>query len=276
MSLPAPTTLIGGYEPLAFDRFSANIMWSPVPGAAKYKLYRDLNTIVIDASAVETINYENQDLLIYRDTTAWTTSQPLDVFFWVSALELDATAVPYPTYVEGELSDALTHLHPFAIRIIEECRSMIGDDFRIFGDANPAGNCVEQVSAYNYKIALDQALMDINSSPTPTNFHYGNFPHTWKNLLSIGTLVWMLPRLILFEKAKAMQFQDQGQEWSPPDLSEALKLLQDMYKTMYDERRITIKHNVRPLPKAIGSLRALFISPQLLKWRHVPTGRPYF
>jgi len=273
MALPKPTDFTGTYEPLAYDRFSANLLWTPVDGADEYWIYRDLDKIVVEPP-FETTVYNNQEYVIYRDTAAWTNAQPLDCFFWVQAVEgPDATG----NYEEGDQTDALSLIHPFVIRIIEEARSMIGDDFRIFGNIASTGtDLLEQVSAYNYKVAVEQALSDINSTPTPTAYNYGTFPAMWKNLITVGTLVWMLPRLILFEKAKAMQFQDQGQEWTPPDLSESLKGLLDMYKDIYDDRRVAIKHNVRPMPKAVGSLRALFISPQLLKWRHVPTGRPYF
>jgi hypothetical protein len=174
------------------------------------------------------------------------------------------------------MAGALTNLHPKGVRFIEEARALIGDDLRVFNDKSDT--ILEQVSVYNYKIAMDNALSDIASTPTPTPYlNYGNFPMEWKNLIVIGTLVFLLPRLILFEQAKQMKFASDGREWTPPDLSGVLKETLNMYKEMYNERKIAIKHNVRPHPKAIGSLRALFISPQLLKWRHLPdSSRPFF
>lgn len=277
-SLPKPEMVKGSYEPIIYDRFSTNIMWTAIPGATSYRVFRDMAEYAVEAPFNMIYDAETQrDLIVWRDTNAWSNAQPLDSFYWVCGVANDATG----GLIQGELSDACTLLHPFALRCIEEARSMIADDFRIFGaqateNPNVLQTTMEQVSAYNYKIALDQAVSDINSTPTPTNYGYGNFPGIWKNLATMGSLVYMLPRLIIFEQAKQMRFQDQGQEWTPPDISGILEKLKDMYKEMYDDRRIAIKHNVRPTPKAIGSLRALFISPQLLKFRHIPSGRPYF
>lgn len=165
-------------------------------------------------------------------------------------------------------------MHPFGLRVIEEARAMIGDDLRMFNDK--LKKVSEQISIYNYKIAMDQALSTINATPTFTSYTYGNIPDEFKSLLTMGTLINVLPKLILLEKAKAMSFEDQGQSWTPPDLSAAFESRLKDLKEDFNNLRKEIKHNIRPIPRAVGSLKALFISPQMLKWRHVPTGRNFF
>jgi len=273
MTLAAPTNTGATYEQLARDQFAVSLWWEPVPGAAYYKIYRDTDVLQVDPPyTYKTV--EGKQFIVYRDVEAWFAGQSLDLFYWFSAVEnvtgSDGTVTP----TEGTISDALTNLHPFGLRIVEEARSIIGDDLRIFNDAN--STIKEQISIYNYKIAMDQALNTINSTPTFSTFTYGSVPHQLKSLLTIGTLVYVLPKLILLEKAKAMKFADQGQEWTPPELVDALEKNLTEWRKEFNENRREIKHNMRPAPMAVGSLRALFISPQMLKWRHVPSGRNFF
>jgi len=273
MALPKPTNLLADYEQLAQDKFCVTLGWEPVEGAHHYKLFRDTDVLEIEAP-FQYKTVEGKQFIIYRDVEAWFAGQSLDLFYWVAAVEALTGSSGAITYEDGTLSDAITNLHPFGLRVIEEARSLIGDDLRIFNDK--AGTVKEQISIYNYKIAMDQAMNKINSTPTWTEYTYGTIPHQFKNLLTIGTLSYVLPKLILLEKAKAMQFSDQGQQWTPPDLSAAFEKMLDDYRKDFDDMRKEIKHNVRPYPVAVGSLRALFMSPQMLKWRHVPTGRNFF
>jgi hypothetical protein len=272
--LPAPTNLGADYEELARDRFCVTLWWEPVPTADHYLVYRDTDVRTISAPYdMKTI--EGKEMIVFRDVEAWHAGQSLDLFYWVSAVAASTDPVTnIVTYTEGTKTDALTNLHPFGLRVIEEARSLIGDDLRIFNDANKTVK--EQISIYNYKIAMDQALNKVNGTPTFTEFTYGTIPHTLKHLLTIGTLVYVLPKLILLEKAKATAFDDQGQSWTPPDLSSALEKQLDDYRTDFNEYSKEVKHNMRPYPMSVGSLRALFISPQMLKWRNVPTGRNFF
>jgi len=270
MALAKPQNLDSTYEARVGDKFCVSIAWDPVPGAVAYMVYRDTHSMLY-VPPFETLHInDGVAKVVFRDTLAWTQGESLDLFYWVAALESDGNG----GYIAGELSDALTNIQPFCLRIVEEARSTLGDDLRIFNDES--SKVSEQISVYNYKIACDLALSDINSIPTPTNYGYGTFPQKWHSLLVTGTLVWILPRLILFEQAKQMKFGDEGKEWTPPDLSAVLEKMRDMYKDLYEPRKEAIKHNVKPMPRAVGSLKALFISPQMLKWRHVPTGRPSF
>jgi hypothetical protein len=278
MALPAPTNFDADYEAIAGDQFCVTTYWEPVPGAHHYIVYRDQNSqevypagTVGQTAFFSEITRNGAQMLAYRDTEAWFAGQSLDLFYWVRAIELDPIT---NLYVDGDLSDAITNLHPFGLRIIEEARSIIGDDIRMFNEQK--AEVAQQVSIYNWKLAMDQALSAVNMTPTFTTHSYGTFPFIWKNLLTLGTLYYILPKLILLEKAKSMSFNDQGQEWTPPDISAALEKLRDDIKTDFNDLRKEIKHNVRPTPLGVGSLRALFISPQLLKWRHVPTGRNFF
>lgn len=270
--LPKPANFDADYKAVMKDSVSIILWWDPVPGASFYRLYRDGSVLADVKPPYTLITKDSQQKISYVDNTAWFGATPLDIFYWVAAVEVDQNN----NEIEGELAGALTNLHPKAVRYIEEAKSFIGDDLRVFNDKS--NTVLEQVSIYNYKIAMDNALADIASTPTPTPYlNYANFPPSWKNLLILGTLVFVLPRLILFEQAKQMKFSSDGREWTPPDLSGVLKEMLNMYKEMYNERKIAIKHNVRPHPRAIGSLRALYVAPQLLKWRHVPdSARPFF
>jgi len=273
MALPAPTNFDADYETLSRDRLCVTLWWEEDPRAAYYRLYRDTDVREIHPP-YEYKTVDGKKFIVYRDVEAWSAGQALDLFYWVAAVENIAPSGSPPIYQEGALSDALTNLHPFGLRVIEEARSMIGDDLRIFNDK--MSKVKEQISIYNYKIAMDQALSAINSTPTFTSYTYGSIPYEFKHLLTLGTLVNVLPKLILLEKAKAMQFEDQGQQWTPPDLSAAFETRLKELKEDFNTLRKEIKHNVRPIPRGVGSLKALFISPQMLKWRHVPTGRNFF
>ena len=275
MALSAPQNLQADFYAYAADRFGIQLWWDPVPGAAYYNVYRDNDKIEVRPDATTGLfTYDKRNatqMITYRDAEAWFAGQSLDLFFWVSAVEQDPVT---NQFVEGELSSAITNLHPFALRCIELGRSTIGDDLQIFNDTS--STVKEQISIYNYKCAMDMSISQINQTPTTTTFQYGNFPHQWTNLLVLGTLVHVLPKLILLEQAKQMKFADQGQEWTPPPLVEALKDLRKEFKEDFNDMRKEIKHNVRPSAMGVGSLHALFISPQLMKWRHVPTGRNFF
>lgn len=272
MALDKPANLDATYEAAVGDKFNVIVYWDAVPGANGYRLYRDTSVFEV-LPPFKTRVIDGKERIIYKDLNAWSSATPLDIFYWVSAVIRDENGL---LIEESPLTGAITNLHPKGVRFIEEARALIGDDLRVFNDKSDT--VLEQISVYNYKIAMDNALSDIASTPTPTPYlTYANFPMEWKNLIVLGTLVFILPRLILFEQAKQMRFEDTGKNWTPPDLSGVLKEMLNTYKEMYNERKIAIKHNVRPFPKAVGSLRALMISPQLLKWRHLPDqGRPFF
>lgn len=273
MALPAPANLDATYEAITKDRVIITVFWDAVPGAVYYKLWRDEVEVDVrpdpTTNEFEMINVEGQDRIVFRDIRSWDQGQSLDLFYWVCAVEdVDGTLE------DGVKAGPITNVHPFAIRTIEEVRVFLADDFeKVLNNKS----IYEQVSTYQYKIAMDAALSEIASTPTPTPaLHYGNFPKNWKFLLILGTIVYIIPRIELLETAKQMQFNDQGQGWTPPDLSAKFAALRDHYNTMFKEKTTAIKHNVRPGPVGVGSLRALFLSPQLLKFRHLQAGRPYF
>lgn len=275
MALSAPQNLQADYYAFASDRFGVQLFWEPVPGAAYYNVYRDNDKFEVRPDQTtgnfEIIDHNGLRMITHRDGEAWYAGQSLDLFFWVAAVAYDPAT---NAYTEGEISDAITNLHPFALRTIELTRSMIGDDLQIFNDKS--GVVKEQMSIYNYKCAVDISLSAINQTPTATTFQYGSYPHQWQNLLVQGTLYYALPKLILLEQAKQMKFADQGQEWTPPDLVVALKELRKEIGEDFNAMRKEVKHNVLPHGMGVGSMHALFISPQLMKWRHVPSGRNFF
>lgn len=275
MALPAPKNFEADYAPISQDRFTIELTWDPVPGAVYYNLYRDLDKIEVRPDAVTGLyQYKTvggQQQIVYRDADAWFYGNSLDLFFWVAAVEQDPNTLEF---IEGTMSEAITNLHPFALRAVELARASLGDDLRIFNEDQ--SKVAEQISIYNYKLAADRALSAINQTPTFTTYSFGNFPHIWQDLLIQGTLVKVLPKIILLEQAKSMKFTDQGQDWAPPDISGALKELLKTWNEDFNSTRKEVKHNVRPHGMGVGSLHALFISPQLLKWRHVPTGRNFF
>jgi len=262
------SNLTATYEAVAGDQFCVTVCWEEVPNAAYYTLYRDLDCIQIDPPFdYKTIN--GTKMVCYRDTEAWNGGQHLDLFYWVSATE-DVAGV----LVEGELSDSITNVHPYGLRVIEITRASLGDDLRIFNDQT--AKVGEQISIYNYKLAMDRAKSAINATPTKSAYGYGNFPEIWTDLLVQGTIVKVLPKLILLEQAKQHKMDDQGQSWTPPELAAALKDFLTMEEKAFNEYRKEIKHNERPAPRAVGSLRALFVSPQMHQWRHVAVGRNFF
>lgn len=273
MALPAPTNLDATYEAITKDRVILTVYWDPLPGAVQYNLYRDEAKIDVLPDPItgefELLNVEGRDRIVHRDIRSWDQGQSLDLFYWVSGVENVNGSL-----IEGEKAGPITNVHPFAIRTIEEVRTFLADDLeKVLSNKS----IYEQLSTYHYKIAMDAALSEIAATPTPTpTLTYGNFPKNWKFLLILGTIVYVLPRIELLETAKQMQFSDQGQGWTPPDLSAKFAALRDHYNTMFKEKTAAIKHNVRPGPVGVGSLRALFLSPQLLKFRHLQSGRPYF
>ena len=273
MTLAAPTNFDAKYEAIAKDRVILTLFWDPVPGADAYYLYRDDTKLTIspnvDTGIFDVMTVEGQDRIVFRDLRSWDHAASLDLFYWVSAAQNVNDVL-----VEGTKTDPITNVHPFAIRTIEEVRVFLADDFEKIANNK---SIYEQLSTYQYKIAMDAALSEIAATPTPTpGLHYGNFPKEWKFLLILGTILYIIPRLELLETAKQMTFSDQGQSFTPPDLSAKFAVIRDHYKTLFSERTVAIKHNVRPSPMAVGSLRALFLSPQLLKFRHLQSGRPYF
>lgn len=265
-----PNNYNASYSPVMGDRFETVLYWDAEPQAQYYYVYRETSRIKVEAP----FTYKNDagtSVIVFHDLFAWHIAQALDVFYWVSWAYIDPLT---GQEVESDKTGPLYHLHPFALHLIEEAQALIGDDLRrVDGDQE---SVFGQVSLYNYKIAIHQAIEDINSEPTPTHFSFGSFPRNWLNLLTKGTIYYIMPKLYLLETAKTMTFNDQGQQWSPPELKAALKDIWDFWKEDYKENKKTIKQNVRPGPAAVGSLRALYISPQFMKFRHLSSGRPFF
>jgi hypothetical protein len=264
--MAAPQNLGVRYEAISGDAVLLTVYWDPVPGTSYYYVYRDDQRFRVDTPDVITV--DGTDRLAYRDTLAWNQGQSLDLFYWVSAVDING--------VEGEKSDVLTNVHPFVIQTIEKARSVLADDMARFLGKQNCSSVYEQVSTFSYKIAMDLAMGDINSEPTPTGFNYANFPKNWQTLLVLGTICWIIPRINILEAAKAIQFQDQGQQWTPPQLREMFEKLLDYFRSIYDERRTRIKRNIVPGPRGIGSSKALHLAPNFIKWRHVQANRPYF
>jgi hypothetical protein len=269
--MAGPTNFQAECSSMMGDRFNIKLYWDAVPGAAYYYLYRETNRKKITPPYDYGIFQElGTQQLLYNDVYAWHTAHSLDIFYWVSSVTLD----PYTGLeIESQKSGPLTNIHPKTLRVIEEAKALVADDLRTI---DKDGSVYGQVSLYNYKIAAHQALSDVNAEPTPTRLSFGEYPETWFNLLTLGTLYYILPKIEILETAKTMTFTDQGQNWNPPNMAEMFTKLREFYKEAYDQRRVKIKQNVRPHPLAVGSMKALYISPQFLKFRNIESGRPYF
>ena len=257
--------------PVMGDRFEIKLYWDAVPGADYYKVYRETMMFEVHPPYdTGSFGDSGPKQILCNDTISWFQGQALDIFYWVSAIRIDPlTKLP----IESEKSGPLTNIHPFCLRVVEQARCSVADDLKTL---NVDGSVYGQVSLYNYKIAAHQALSDINAEPTPSNFTFGSYPRNWHNLLTLGTIYYILPKLMILETAKTMQFNDQGQTWTPPNMADLFSKLLEHYEKAFETRRKAIKQNIRPGPLAVGSLRALYVSPQFLKFRHLDVGRPYF
>jgi hypothetical protein len=223
-------------------------------------MYAPYDTIVIDG----------KEKMCYRDVFAWDHTLPLDIFYWLSYSYIDPGT---GLMTESEKTNPITNLHPQAVHYLEEVRSFIVDDLSKF---YPDKGVFEQLGTYNLKIAMDNALDDINSEPHETTFGYGNYPKVWGYMLVLGTIVNILPRLELLETAKQFTMNDQGQSLTPPDMSAKFAALRDYYTLEYNTRRQKIKRNHKPMPFGVGSSRTLFLAPNFVAWASVSTNRPFF
>ena len=269
--MEGPKNIQAEVAPMMGDKFIVKLYWDEVPGVAYYNIYRETMPMsYMPPFNMAQFGGQGNNQIVFNDVLSWFSGQALDVFYWVSYVIYDPiTGLP----IESDKTGPITNIHPKTLRVIEETQAIIADDLRTTG---VDGSVYGQVSLYNYKIAAHQALSDINSEPTPTNFNFGTYPGNWFNLLTMGTLYYVLPKILILETAKTMQFNDQGQQWNPPDMAKLFKDLLDFYRDAFDKRKEKIKQNVRPGPIAVGSLRALYVSPQFLKFRHLDQGRPYF
>jgi len=250
--LPKPTGLTAVYAARPNERNAVILTWTAVPGASRY------------------IVFKNDDRQKFSDTTGyeemfWTSvpkyndlvdTRVMDVFYYVCAV--DAVGVV------GVPSDTITTINPRLERLIELVDNNIGDDFSLN---------IWVLTPFQKKLAIDQALHHVNSEPPGTDFTYASYPERWEHLLTYGGSAFALKRQFILEKAKEMAFNDQGVSWTPPAMSDALKLAADNWEKLFLDTTEKVKRNFRPRPIGLGSMMAIYQAPTMMKFRHLRAGR---
>lgn len=124
---------------------------------------------------------------------------------------------------------------------------------------------------YRFLVA---SLAEFNSIPHFTNFTFDDpsFVKMFQHELTEGAFILAMALQGLREKGREFQMTDDGLSYQPPMLADYIKSYLTDFMTSYRERIKFIKCNMKPTPRAFGTIYSLAgagISPSYLRLRHL-------
>lgn len=124
---------------------------------------------------------------------------------------------------------------------------------------------------------IAQALTMFNETPHFTEFTFDDTPiiELFHNILVQGALYLALASHALIERGREFQITDNGIGFTPPTISELLNTQYQTELKSWEERVKLIKHNMKPNPYGLGTLRPLNAAPQFKRLRHLRARQVY-
>ena len=118
---------------------------------------------------------------------------------------------------------------------------------------------------------LVMALGEFNETPHFTAFTFEDNPiiETFYAILVQGATLMALSSQALIERGREFQITDNGIGFTPPTISELLNTQWQTELANWYERIKLIKHNMKPNPLGLGTLRPLAAAPQFRRLRHL-------
>jgi hypothetical protein len=116
-----------------------------------------------------------------------------------------------------------------------------------------------------------QALSMFNEIPHFTSFTFEDTPiiEQFHDVLVQGASLIALSAQALIERGREFQIQDNGIGFTPPTISELLNTQWSTELTNWWEKVKLIKHNMKPSPTGLGTLRFMGVAPQFKRLRHL-------
>ena len=116
-----------------------------------------------------------------------------------------------------------------------------------------------------------QSLSMFNEIPHFTFFTFEDTPiiEQFHDVLVQGASLIALSSQALIERGREFQIQDNGIGFTPPTVSEMLNTQWSTELTNWWDKVKLIKHNMKPSPLGMGTLRFLGASPQFRRLRHL-------
>ena len=118
---------------------------------------------------------------------------------------------------------------------------------------------------------LAMSLCEFNETPHFTLFTFEDTPimDNFCGILVQGATLMALSSQALIERGREFQITDNGIGFTPPTISEMLNTQwQTELQNWYDRVKM-IKHNMKPAPVGLGTLRPLASAPQFRRLRHL-------
>ena len=122
---------------------------------------------------------------------------------------------------------------------------------------------------------LVMSLSEFNETPTFTEFTFEDTPiiTNFSGILVQGATLIALSSQALIERGREFQLTDNGTGFTPPTISELMSTQWSTELTNWYDRVKMIKHNMKPNPVGLGTLRPLAAAPQFLRLRHLRARR---
>jgi len=119
------------------------------------------------------------------------------------------------------------------------------------------------------------SLCEFNEVPHLTLFTFDDTPimQQFCGILVQGAALMALSSQALLERGSEYQITDNGINFTPPTISEMLATQWQAELSNWYDRLKLIKHNLKPSPLGLGTLRPLAAAPQLARLRHLRARR---
>jgi hypothetical protein len=118
---------------------------------------------------------------------------------------------------------------------------------------------------------LESSLSEFNSIPHFTDFTFcddvisGRFAH----LIVEGAAIYAMAAQMLIESGRELTINDNGIQFTPPQLSNALNNELSQFLASHREQVKYVKTSIKPRPIGYGSFRVMAVSPNFARLRHL-------
>jgi hypothetical protein len=118
---------------------------------------------------------------------------------------------------------------------------------------------------------LAMSLYEFNEVPHFTLFTFEDTPiiENFGGILVQGATLMALSSQALIERGREFQINDNGIGFTPPTISEMLNTQWTTELNNWYDRLKMIKHNMKPAPYGLGTMRTMGVAPQVLRLRHL-------